>query len=331
MKLRQLQCLCTVVDAGFNISRAAAILHATQPAVGKQLRLLEEELGVDVVVRQNGRVLGLTEAGERALDWARRALQCTENLRTAVQESGPETSGNIVIATSHAHAKYLLLPAVTGFAKEYPRVRLNVVQGSPQQVADMVREGKADVGVAHVRGEAPDGVIAVPFMESHRVVVVPVGHPLLKLPKLRLQDLAAYPLITLIGHRPGGPRILNSFRQAGLDVHLGLQALDADIVKTYVAAGLGVGIIHAFTFSPREDRNLRMRSAAHLFETSTTAVLLRQFSRLQSHVHAFLEKLDPALERRRVAALLLGEGEGEGEGEGASGLAAAPLTRINSP
>lgn len=171
MKLRQLQCLCAVVDAGFNISRAAAVLHATQPAISKQLQQFEEELGLDLLLRQGGRPVALTEAGEQTLGWARRALQCAENIRSLARDT-IEGSGSIAIATSHAHANYVLLPAIVSFSQNFPRVRMSVLQGTPGQVAELVRDGKVSVGVTHLPEVLPKELVAVPFLTSQRVLVL---------------------------------------------------------------------------------------------------------------------------------------------------------------
>src|SRR4051812_29255941 len=147
MKLRQLQCFCAVVDAGFNISRAAEVLHATQPAISKQLRHFEEELGTDLLLRQGGRPVALTEAGIRALVWVRRALQCSDDIKALGSSDSHETDGSIALATSHAHASYVLLPAIVAFNRRRPRVRMTVFMGTPEEVTELVREGKAAIGV----------------------------------------------------------------------------------------------------------------------------------------------------------------------------------------
>lgn len=304
MKLRQLQCLCAVVDAGFNISRAAALLHATQPAVAKQLRLLENELGADLFLRQGSRPRGLTDAGVHTEMWARRALVCAENIRAGVRESQGEAGGTIQLATSHAHAKYVLLPAIAVFNQHYPKVRINVLQGSPDQIADLVREGKVMLGVTHLPPQLPKDVIAAPFLTSHQVVVAPRGHPVLTGPALTHQGLAAYPLIVQRSVRPQGARIIQKFREAGLDVEPAVQSLDVDIVKAYAAAGLGIGIIPAFTFSEKADVGLGVRDARHLFDFTTSVVLVRRHSILQKHVYAMLEQIDPSLGRKHLEPVI---------------------------
>jgi len=309
MKLRQLQCLCAVVDAGFNISRASANLHATQPAVGKQLRQLEDELHADLLVRQGGRLLGLTEAGERALVWARRSLQCAENLRGAVQQMRDEPGGAIDLATSHTHARYVLLPSILAFSRCFPQVRIGLQQGQPEQVAALVRDGKATLGVIHLPPDLPKEVVAVPFLSVRQALALPVGHPLVDEETLTLEKLAAYRLIIQSPERPQGARILRVFQQAGLQVDLSVQALDADVMKAYVAAGLGISIIPSFIYSAEQDPGLRLRDVDHLFPPFVSAVLLRRRVFLRRYVYTFLEQLDPRLDRARIEALLFEEDE----------------------
>ncbi len=305
MKLRQLQCLCAIVDAGYNISRAAAALHATQPAVGKQLRQLEEELGVDLLRRQRGRPVGLTQAGERTIAWARRSLQSADNVRAAARDTlGGVSGGSIVLATSHTHANYILLPAIVAFTKAFPHVRISVLQGTTDQVVQLVREGKAAFGVTHMPPELPGEVVAIPFHSSRQVLVAPAGHPLLKGKALTLERLAAFPIIVQSPTRPQGARIVGKFQQAGLSVNLAVEAMDADVMKTYVAAGLGIAIIPALCYSAQRDRELKIRDADHLFEPAVSALLLKRDSHLPHYVYAFLEMLDAALDRQRLEELV---------------------------
>lgn len=304
MKLRQLQCLCAVVDAGFNISRASLALHATQPAVAKQLRLLEDELGADLFVRQGHRPMGLTEAGLHTERWARRALVCTENIRAGLRENPEETGATILLATSHAHAKYVLLPAIAAFNQRYPKVRIHVLQGLPNQIADMVREGKVLIGVAHLPEELPKELMAAPFLHSPPLVVAPHGHTVLTSPSLTLEALARHPVIVQHSARRQGGRIIQKFREAGIELVPAVQSLDVDIVKSYTAAGMGVGIIPAFSFSDQDKTSLGFRDASHLFDPFVSVLLVQRNSLLQKHVYAMLELIDPALARDRLEPLI---------------------------
>jgi DNA-binding transcriptional LysR family regulator len=305
MKLRQLQCLCAIVDAGFNISRAATTLHATQPAVGKQLRQLEAELGVDLLLRQGGRPVGLTPAGERIIHWGRRALQCADNIRAAAREnSGGEQVGDIALAASHTTANYVLVPAIVSFTSAFPRVRIHVQQGTTGQVVQMVSDGKVAVGITLVPPQIPREIVAIPFQAMRQVAVVPAGHPLLRVKELTLEKLAAYPIVTQSRSRPIGARIVRTFEEAGLEVDLRVEALDSDVMKTYVAAGLGIAIIPAIAYSRQTDRGLRALDVHHLFEPTVSAVLLKRDSHLPRYVYTFLEKLDATLEKHRVEELI---------------------------
>jgi LysR family transcriptional regulator, cys regulon transcriptional activator len=309
MKLRQLQCLCAVVDAGFNISRAAATLHATQPAVGQQLRQLEQEVGIDLLLRQRGRPVALTPAGERTIGWARRSLQCAENFRAAARSTrGGDAGGTIALLTTHTIASYLLPAALVAFTAAFPRIHVSVLQGLHDQVGQLVRDAKVSFGLTHQPRDVPADVVAVPFRTLELALVAPAGHPLLRRRELTLERIAAYPLIAQNPWRPQGAGILARFREAGLELDLRIDAPDADAVKSYVRAGLGVAVIPAFTYSAQADRGLRIRDASHLFDASVAAVLLKRDSHLPDYVYAFLEMLEPALQRRRIESLVFGHG-----------------------
>lgn len=306
MKLRQLQCLCAVAEADFNVSRAAVALHATQPAVSKQLRQLEEELGLDLLQRYGGRVIGLTDAGERTLVFGRRALQCVESIRGLTQESRGDSGGSIVLATSHTHAKYVLLPVIRAFTRRYPKVRILVRHGGPEQASDMVREGKATVGVISIAPRDRNDVLAVPFRSYRLVLIAPPGHPVLKVKTLTLERLSGYPFV-LIHPSPLGVHVLEKFKRVDLDVDVAVEAVNADMAKDFVGAGLGIALIPSFAYSPRTDRNLRGRDAGHLFDPVTSSILLRRESHLPRYVYDFLETVDATLERRRLDSLIFSQ------------------------
>ncbi|MDF3836694.1 LysR substrate-binding domain-containing protein [Cupriavidus basilensis] len=305
MNFRQLQCLCAVADADFNLSRAASALNVTQPAISKQLRQLSDELGTDLLLRQSGRPVALTEEGKQALAWGRQVLQCMENIRVVTGKGASEARSTIFLATSHTHASYLLLPAIVAFSCSFPSVQINVQLGTPNQVADLVRDGKATVGVTHLPEELPTEVVAAQFLSSPRLLILPPGHALLKERDLTLEKLARYPLILQYSSRALGPRILRKFQQAELQVDVAVEALDADVIKNFVEAELGLGIIPAFAYSPAKDHQLRARNVGHLFDASESAVLLRRHSQLPKHVYQFLEVLDPALKPLRVEPMVL--------------------------
>ncbi len=309
MKLRQMQCLCAVVDAQFNISRAATQLHATQPAVGKQLRQFEDEIGTELLLRHAGRPLALTQAGEQVLEWSRRALQCADNIRAIGEETRDASQGSIVLATTHTHARYVLLPAIQAFTVRHPSVQLNLLQGTPEGVCELLLQGQAGLGVTSLPAHVPPGLVAIPVLSASHVVVAPTGHPVLRMKDLTLEKLARYPVIMQHPTRPQGARIAAKFHDAGIAVHFAVQALDTDVMKTYVGAGLGIAIIPAFAYSARLDHGLRARDVGHLFDPTSTVVVLRRGAFIQRHVHAFLRDLAPSLERGRVDAAVFDKAE----------------------
>ena len=302
VKLRQMQCLCALVDAEFNISRAADHLHATQPAIGKQLRQIEEALGVDILVRRGARIVALTDVGQATLVWARHALQCADNIRAIGEEARSEEGGAIVLATTHTHARYVLLPAIKAFTGRHPQVQLKLLQGTPEGVCDLLLEGKASVGVTSLPASVPPELVAIPVLTASHIVVAPTGHPVLRMKGLTLEKLARFPIIMQHPTRLQGARIERKFHDAGIAVHFAVQALDTDVMKTYVGAGLGIAIIPEFTYSPRLDPGLRTRDVGHLFDPTTSVIILRKGALLKRHVYSFLHDLAPALERGRIDA-----------------------------
>ena len=308
MKLRQFQCLYAVVESGFNISRAAEVLHATQPAIGKQLRLMEDELGVDLLVRRSGSPVALTEAGQQALAWARRALQCSDNIRALGADRGADKGGTFTIAAMHSHATCVLLPAIVSFREHFPDFQVCLRQGTPSQTAQLVRDGTAAFAMTHVPTDLPKEVVAVPFLTSRRVLLMPPGHPLMKLKTLALTDIAAFPLVVPHSLGTDTPRVVRAFQEAGIGVVVAVAALDSEVVRAYVLAGLGVGIVPTFSFPPERLRGLRARDAGDLFEPASSVLLLRRDGHIRKSVRQFLRHLDPALDSARLEELLVKAG-----------------------
>jgi LysR family transcriptional regulator, cys regulon transcriptional activator len=305
MKLRQMLCLTTLVECGFNVSRAAEALHATQPAVGKQLRQFEEELGVDLFQRRGSKIVGLSRSGEDILRWCRVALQAAGNIRNIAQDAAQQGRGSITIGTTHTHARYIIVDAIRAFSQAYPQVRLHLLQGTPEGVMQMVRDGRADLGITTRAESLADGVAAIPFLEVPKLLLVPPGHPLLAKATLTLEDLAHYPLISSNVERPMGASIQGVFRSAGVDASFRVEALDADVMKGYVAAGLGIAIIPAVAFDPEQDRRLQVRALDGLFGPTTSCVLLRRGTYLSRAAYDFLARLSPRLARETVDAHLV--------------------------
>jgi LysR family cys regulon transcriptional activator len=304
MNLQQLRYLNEIVRCELNISDAANALYTSQPGVSKQIKQLEEELGVDIFVRNGKRIVAITDPGKEVLEIARRVLHETDNLKQVGQEFKRQDSGALTIATTHTQARYALPPVVKAFTQAYPEVKLGLHQGSPTQIAEQVLSGEVDIGIATESLALYDELVTLPCYEWHHCVVVPPKHPLLNEKRLTLKKLAQYPIITYDFAFTGRNKINQAFSEAGLEPNIALTAIDADVIKTYVELGLGVGIVAQMAFIPDRDRHLRMIDAGHLFQPSTTRIAIRQNQYLRGFGYHFIELFAPHLTRDVVAQAL---------------------------
>jgi LysR family cys regulon transcriptional activator len=308
MKLQQLRYLREVAKRGLNLSEAAETLHTSQPGISKQIRQLEDELGVDILVRHGKRVVDMTEPGRVILGIAERILQDTENLKQVAREFGADGTGSLTIATTHTQARYALPPVVARFSQRYPKVRLSLRQGSPQDIAELVRSGQADIAIATEAVEFYDGLVLLPCTQWNRCVITPLKHPLLKEKQLSIESIARYPLVTYDFAFTGDSPIKRAFDNKGITPNVVLTAIDADVIKAYVEMGLGIGILAKMAFDPARDLGLRLIDASHLFESSTTRIVLKPNVYLRGYVYDFIELFAPHLKRAVVDATLKGEG-----------------------
>ncbi|MDO8347471.1 MAG: CysB family HTH-type transcriptional regulator [Rugosibacter sp.] len=308
MKLQQLRYLVEVERQGLNVSAAAEVLFTSQPGISKQIRLLEEELGITIFERSGKRLTGVTAPGHVVIDMARKVLRETQNMKRVGEDFAAGASGVLSIATTHTQARYTLPPVIQRFVRQHPSIRLHLQQGSPSQVAQWLIEGAADIGIAT---EALDGrpeLLTLPcYQWSHRVVT-PQDHPLLARGALTLASLAEYPLITYDATFTGRSHIDRAFERAGIAPNVALTAIDSDVIKTYVGLGLGVGIIAEMAFDPLRDTELTALAANHLFETNTTRIGLRADAWLRGFEYDFIALLAPHLTQRMVLAALKGGG-----------------------
>lgn len=300
MKLQQLRYLCEVVKQDLNVSDAAGSLFTSQPGISKQIRLLEEELGIEIFVRHGKRLSAVTEPGQAVVSIAERILQDAENLRRVGEEFGSQTGGNLRVATTHTQARYVLPAVVQQFIALHPRVTLNLHQGSPMQIAEMVRSGEVDIGIATEAIELFEDLVMLPCYEWNRCVVMPPRHPLLRKKTIKIEDLAEYPIITYDFAFTGRSKINKAFEAKGLSPNVVLTAIDSDIIKTYVEMGLGIGILAKMAYDPHRDRNLRAIDAAHLFEPSTTRIAIRRNSYLRGYMYDFISLFAPHLDREKI-------------------------------
>jgi LysR family cys regulon transcriptional activator len=300
MKLQQLRYICEVARQNLNLSNAAEALFTSQPGISKQVRSLEEELGVDIFVRHGKRVVAVTEPGKAILEIAQRMLKDVENLRQVGEEFTEEDNGHLTIATTHTQARYALPHVIQRFTKRYPGVRLSLRQGSPTQISELVTSGEADIAIATEAIELYEDLIMLPCYEWNRCVLVQPGHPLLKAKKLTLEAMASFPIITYDFAFTGRSRINQAFADKGLTPNVVLTAIDADVIKTYVELGLGIGIVAMMAYDPKRDTHLRAMDASHLFEPSTTRIGIRKNSYLRGYTYEFIEMFAPHLTRKVV-------------------------------
>lgn len=312
MNIQQLRYVFEVARHGLNVSEAAEALFTSQPGVSKQIRLLEDELGVEIFVRHGKRLIAITEPGQQVLLIAERMLLDVENLRKVGAEFSNEATGGLSIAFTHTQARYALPRVVQAFMARYPNVRLSFHQGNPKQVCEYVLSGAADIAIATEAIAEHEDIVMLPCYQWNRCVIAPQRHPILSEHPLTLEAIARYPLVTYDFAFTGRNRINEAFTGRGLRPNVILTAMDSDVIKTYVAMGLGIGILARMAYDAAVDKDLGMLDAAHLFESSTTRIGVRRNAWLRGYVYAFIEIFAPHLSRRVVELALAGGGEDPG-------------------
>ncbi len=301
MNFQQLRSVREAVRCGFNLTEVAATLHTSQPGVSRQVRELEEELGVELFVRSGNRLLGLTSAGQALLPIVERVLLDADSLRRAGQELQGREEGRLSVAATHSQARYALPHAVRDFRQRWPRVTLHLHQGSPKQVAEMLISGEADIGIATEALAGYEQLVTLPCYRWSHSVVLPPAHPLLELGReLTLHDLARYPIITYEIGYTGRSHIDEAFAAAGLQPEVVLTAMDADVIKTYVELEMGVGIVASIAIDEERDRHLRAIDAGHLFQVNVTRLGMRRELWLPGYAFGFIETFVPTLTRDEV-------------------------------
>jgi LysR family cys regulon transcriptional activator len=300
MKFNQLRYLHEVAKQGLNVSLAAEALHTSQPGVSKQIQLLEEELKLQVFQRNGKRLVGVTEPGKVVLELAERVMHQMENIKRVGDEFAQEETGTITIATTHTQARYRLPAAVKAFMDQYPKVKLAIHQGNPTQVAEQVASGEADIGIATEAISNYEKILCLPAYHWNRCLVMPHDHELVKADPLTLEKITRHPLITYDFAFTGSSLVNRVFNAVGLQPNVVLTAIDADVIKTYVSLGLGVGLLAKMAYDPERDSNLAMRDVSHLFPPSTTYVGIRRDSYLRGYMYAFIQLLAPHFDQKAV-------------------------------
>jgi LysR family transcriptional regulator, cys regulon transcriptional activator len=304
MNLIQLRYIREIVRQNLSISTASEALHTSQSGVSRQVQLLEEELNLVIFQRHGKRLVGITEPGQIIVDLAERVLRDLDNIKKVGEEFTRKDKGTLTIATTHTQARYFLPPAVKQFRHDYPDVALSIHQGNPTQVAEQVASGEADIGFATEAISSYENLLCLPCYQWNRCIVTPEGHPLLADMPLTLEKIVSYPLITYDFSVTGGSLVMRVFNQAGIEPNVVLTAIDADVIKTYVSLGLGIGLLAEMAYNPERDTNLRMLDVSHLFPASTTYLGLRRDAYLRDYVYDFIHILVPSLNRKTVLAAL---------------------------
>jgi len=288
MKLIQLRTFCEVVDNGLNVSRAASVLHTSQPGVSRHLRLLEESLGVVLLNRQNTRILGLSEAGTALLPSIRQMIAEADNLERQAQEIATRGRTRFAIATTHTHARHTLLPMLKTFLDTHPGIAVMLRQGSVPRISQLLRDGTVDIGVSTDPTDG-EGLTLVPCYRYEHSLITPPRHPLTREKRITLERLAAYPLITYDERHRLGRIVRSEFAAKGLKPNIVMSIIDDDIMKSYVEAGFGVAIMATMAFDPIRDRGVRALSLGHLFEPSTCYVMTKERRYLEQHIRDFID------------------------------------------
>lgn len=304
MNIQQLRAVCEVAHNGANISAAARALSMSQPAITKQIRHLEDELRMEIFRRAGNRLIGVTPPGEAVVALARGIIADVDNLRALSAGADARAVKAIVIATSHTQARYFLPPILKKFSQRYADVPVTILHGEPRQVAEWVMHGQATLAVT-TEGEGTDDRVAVlPCQRFPRIVVVPARHPLLKARPLTLAAMAPHPLVTYEASFSIRHKIVRTFQNAGLTPRLVLSAIDSDVIKTCVEQGLGIAVLSAAVFDPVRDQRLRAIPAGHLFEPSTTSVLVRRRHQLGRHELDLIRMCTPQSSARQIEQAL---------------------------
>lgn len=295
MNFQQLRIVRETVRRNFNLTEVANALYTSQSGVSKHIKDLEDELGVELYIRKGKRLLGLTEPGKAMIPVVTRMLLDANNIRNLAEQFSQQDSGQLTIATTHTQARYALPQVVTAFKKLYPKVHLKLHQGSPAEIAQSLLDGEADIGIAtETLGQIAE-LASFPYYSWHHDIVVPVGHPLVEAQPLTVERLAEYPIITYHEGFTGRARVEKAFTEAGLVPDIVMSALDADVIKSYVELGLGVGIIASVAFAPQRDHGLVKLDGSHLFEVSLSRIAVRRGHLLRRYAYHFIEMCAPEL------------------------------------
>lgn len=300
MNFQQLRIIRETLRRNFNLTEVANALYTSQSGVSKHIKDLEDELGVELFVRRGKRLLGLTEPGKELALIVDRILLDTANIKRLADQFAGRDRGELVIATTHTQARYALPGPIAAFRREFPNVHLVLHQGTPKDIAAMLNDGTADIGIATEALEDTPEHVTFPFYSWHHGVVVPKGHPLESETPVSLEKIAEWPIITYHEGFTGRPAIDATFARANLALDIVMVALDADVIKTYVEVGLGIGIVGSMAYDGNRDAGLTLLDTSHLFPKSTSRIALRRGRFLRGFAYRFLSLCSPELTEKVV-------------------------------
>lgn len=303
MNFQQLRSVRETVRQGFSLTEVANVLFTSQPGVSRQIRELEEELGVDIFERNGKRLTGLTEPGKEVLQIIERLLLEAENLQRAGETYSGKEIGTLSVAATHTQTRYVLPRAVQNFRVAYPHVRIALQQSAPEHIAEWVLSGKADIGIATEGLSRFDGLVSFPCYHWHHVIVVADKHPLLTSKRVTLDSLASYPLITYDKGFTGRSHIDDAFRDKGIEPDIVLTAMDSDVIQQYVSLGLGVGIVASMA-AEQLPKGLKSIPASHLFATNVTRIAVRRGAFLREYAVDFIRQLAPKVSLKELAGVV---------------------------
>jgi LysR family cys regulon transcriptional activator len=300
MKLQQLRYIWEVSKHELNVSATAESLFTSQPGVSKQIRLLEDELGVQIFQRSGKHLTEITPAGQAIIQVAGLILGEVENIKRIAAEHCDDSRGSLSIATTHTQARYVLPATIEKFIKAYPEVSLHMHQGTPMQISELAANRNVDFAIATEALELFDDLIMLPCYRWNRSIIVPDDHPLTKVGKLTLEAIAEFPIVTYVFGFTGRSQLDNAFFERGLTPKVVFTAVDADVIKTYVKLGLGIGIVATLSFDAKSDSGLRALDASHLFDYSVTKIGFRRGSFMRAYMYDFITLFAPHLTREVI-------------------------------
>jgi LysR family cys regulon transcriptional activator len=303
MKLQQLRYLCEIVKRDLSFSGAADALHTSQPGISKQMRLLEQELGVDVFVRSGNRIVALTEPGSRIAGIAHEVLRQMESIKAAAQEFTQGEGGTLKVAATFTLSRYVLPGALNTFVSRYPKVELKLLNGTSNDICKLVVSGEADLALTTQPAETFPELVLLEYARLPRALFVPRRHALVRAKPITLKALSAYPLVTLEAGSHGQARMRDVFVRAGLTPNIVLAGANIDVVKAFVEAGLGIAVLPRLAYERERDAALQALEVDHLFEPHRANIAVRRNNYLRVYAYAFIQMVAPKLDRRAVEVL----------------------------